>query len=94
VVGDLQFAYQPSTMPDIVPIRVNRGPVLTLWATIVAERLDHSPDTALTLWRFVAGSDACAKARSLGIADEPEEAAERREGVRCAHVRQPGFNRS
>jgi hypothetical protein len=31
------------------PIQVNRAPVLTLWATVVAERLGHSPETALTL---------------------------------------------
>ena len=50
-----------------LPIRVNRAPVLTLWATVVVERLGHPPDTALTLGRFVAGSSACAKARRLGI---------------------------
>ena len=26
------------------PIRVNRAPALTLWATLVAERLDHPPE--------------------------------------------------
>ena len=31
------------------PIRVNRAPVLTLWAAVVAERLGHRPDTALSL---------------------------------------------
>jgi hypothetical protein len=36
-------------------IRVNRAPVLTLWATVVAERLGFPPETALTLGRFVAG---------------------------------------
>jgi hypothetical protein len=60
-------------------IRVNRAPILTLWATIVAERLGYPPDTALTLGRFVAGSSARAKARSLGISDEAQEAVERRE---------------
>ncbi|HEY2501791.1 MAG TPA: hypothetical protein VGI68_10325, partial [Mycobacterium sp.] len=66
-------------MPTTVPIRVNRAPVLTLWATIVAERLGHPPDTALTLGRFVAGSSARAKARSLGISDDTQETAERSE---------------
>lgn len=61
------------------PIRVNRAPVLTLWATIVAKRLGYAPDTALTLGRFVAGSSARAKARSLGISDDTQEAAERSE---------------
>jgi hypothetical protein len=59
------------------PIRVNRAPVLTLWATVVAERLGHPPETALTLGRFVAGSSARAKARRLGISDEKQDAEER-----------------
>jgi len=42
-------------------------PVLTLWATVVAEQLGRLPETALTLSRFVAGSSARAKARRLGI---------------------------
>jgi len=40
------------------PIRVNRAPVLTLCAAIVAERLGNPPDTALTLGRAVSGSAA------------------------------------
>jgi hypothetical protein len=48
------------------PIRVNRAPVLTLWAAIVAERLGHPTDTALTLGRAVAGSAARVKARNIG----------------------------
>ncbi len=65
-------------MPDTPPpIRVNRAPVLTLWATVVAERLGHPPDTALTLGRAVAGSSARAKARSLGLVEEHLEAAAR-----------------
>ncbi len=63
--------------PAPPPIQVNRAPVLTLWATAVAERLGHPPDTALTLGRFVAGSSARAKARRLGIMDEALDAAER-----------------
>ena len=59
------------------PIRANRAPVLTLWATVVAERLGHPPETALNLGRFVAGSSARAKARSLGISDEKQDAEER-----------------
>ena len=60
------------------PIPVNRAPVLTLWAAVVAERLGHLPDTALTLGRFVAGSSARTKARRLGISDEKQDAEERR----------------
>ena len=59
-------------------VRVNRAPVLTLWAAVVAERLGHPPEAALALGRFVAGSSARAKARRLGLADEEQEAGERR----------------
>jgi hypothetical protein len=63
--------------PNPPPIRVNRAPVLTLWATVVAERLSYPAETALTLGRFVAGSSARAKARRLGIAEENQDAEER-----------------
>lgn len=49
-----------------MPLHVNRAPVLTLWATVVAGRLGHPSDTALTLGRAVAGSATRAKARSIG----------------------------
>jgi hypothetical protein len=65
----------PATPPP--PIRVNRAPVLTLWAAVVAERVGYPPETALTLGRFVAGSSARAKARRLGISDEKQDAEER-----------------
>jgi hypothetical protein len=58
------------------PIQVNRTPVLTLWAAIVAERLGHPPDTALSLASVVAGTAARAKARRLGIVDEWDRAAD------------------
>lgn len=51
-------------------VRVNRAPVLTLWAAVVAERLGHPPETALSLAGAVAGTAARAKARRLGIAEE------------------------
>jgi hypothetical protein len=51
-------------------IRVNRAPVLTLWAAVVAERLGHPPETALSLASAVAGTAARAKARRLGLAEE------------------------
>lgn len=60
-------------MADLpAPIRVNRAPVLTLWAAVVAKRLGHPPDTALSLANAVAGTAARAKARRLGIA-EPQD---------------------
>jgi hypothetical protein len=61
-------------MPAPAPIRINRAPVLTLWAAVVAERLGHPPDTALSLASAVAGTAARAKARRLGIAEDREMA--------------------
>src|SRR3954471_23555151 len=56
------------------PLPVNRAPVLTLWAAVVAERLGHPPDTALSLASAVAGTAARAKARRLGITEERDHA--------------------
>src|SRR3712207_5322637 len=66
-------AYGLAMLPqaDSLPaLRVNRAPVLTLWAAVVAERLGYPEETALTLGRAVAGASAQAKARHLGIAEE------------------------
>ncbi|MBI0538978.1 hypothetical protein D9599_25840 [Roseomonas sp. KE2513] len=59
-------------MSEADKIKVNRAPVLTLWAAIVAERLGHDADAAITLGRAVAGSSARIKARAIGI-EEPEK---------------------
>ena len=48
-------------------VEVNRAPVLTLWAAVVAMRLGFDRDEALTLGRVVAGLNAYAKGKSLGI---------------------------
>jgi hypothetical protein len=48
-------------------IKVNRAPVLTLWAAVVAERLGHSEAEALTLGKALAGLNAQSKGRRLGI---------------------------
>ena len=53
-------------------ITINRAPVLSLWAFVVARRLGHSKDTALTLAKAIAGMSAYAKAKSLGLAEERE----------------------
>ena len=53
--------------------------MLTLWATVVAERLGHPPDTALTLGQAVAGSSARIKARSIGLTRDSDQAAEKRQ---------------
>ena len=60
-------------MPSADVIQVNRAPVLTLWAAIVAERLGYPTPAALTLGRAVAGYSAQAKARRLGLVEEREE---------------------
>jgi hypothetical protein len=52
-------------------VQVNRAPVLTLWAAIVAERLGHGRATALTLGKAVAGLNAQSKGRRLGIFEAP-----------------------
>lgn len=57
-------------------IKVNRAPVLTLWAAVVAERLGHSRATALTLGKSVAGLNAQSKGRRLGIYEDQREADE------------------
>lgn len=54
-------------------IRVNRAPVLTLWAAIVAERLGHDEDAAITLGRAVAGASARVKARSIGLEERRDD---------------------
>jgi hypothetical protein len=63
-------------------VTVNRAPVLTLWAAIVAERLGFDRDEALTLGRAVAGLNAYAKGRSLGLFHpRPAEVKRRRRGL-------------
>lgn len=48
-------------------ISINRAPVLTMWAAVVAERLGFRRAEALTLGRAVAGLNAYAKGVSLGL---------------------------
>ena len=54
-------------------IKINRAPVLTLWAAVVAERLGYDEETALTLGKAVAGLNAQSKGRRLGIYEEKIE---------------------
>src|SRR4051795_12144324 len=54
-------------------IRINRAPVLTLWAAVVAERLGFDRATGLTLGQAVAGLSAYAKGVSLGIIEPSPE---------------------
>jgi len=48
-------------------IQINRAPVMTLWATVVAERLGYDSEAALSLGKAVAGLNAQSKGRRLGI---------------------------
>src|SRR5207302_3177288 len=58
-------------------ISINRAPVLTLWAAVVAQRLGFSEDEALTLGKALAGLNAQAKGRRLGIFKPHEEKAKK-----------------
>lgn len=57
-------------------LEVNRAPVMTLWAAVVAERLGFDRDEALTLGKTVAGLNAQAKGQRLGIFEPTERASE------------------
>jgi hypothetical protein len=63
-------------------IQINRAPVLTLWAAVVAERLGYAHDAALTFGRTIAGLNAASKAKGLGIAEERTEPARRKKPAR------------
>lgn len=54
-------------------IKINRAPVLTLWATIVAERLGYKKDEALTFGKAIAGLNAQSKGKRLGIYEEKKD---------------------
>lgn len=53
-------------------VQINRAPVLTLWAAVVAERLGYERDTALSFGKCVAGLNAQTKGRMLGIYGQPK----------------------
>ncbi len=57
-------------------LQINRAPLLTLWAAIVAERLGYPADAALTLGKSVAGLNAQSKGQRLGLFEKPKAAAE------------------
>lgn len=67
-------------------ISINRAPVLTLWATVVSERLGFDKDEALSLGKAVAGLNAQSKGRRLGIfkpqEEKPEKARKTEQGKR------------
>jgi len=57
----------PNRTKGTQQVKVNRAPVLTLWAAVVAERLGFDRGEALTMGRAVAGLNAYAKGLALGI---------------------------
>src|SRR3954452_15302934 len=68
-------------------IRINRAPVLMLWAAVVVQRLGFDRGTALTLGQAVAGLSAYDKSTSLmTIEPRPELVSEQSE--RLAEVEQ------
>lgn len=63
-------------------VAINRAPVLTLWAAVVAERLGFEWAEALSLGKAVSGLTAQSKGRHLGIfqpTPEPVKEARRTE---------------
>lgn len=52
---------------------INRAPVLTLWAAVVAARSGYDEDAALTLGHTLAGLNAQSKGRRLGIYEASTE---------------------
>ena len=65
-------------------IKINRAPVLTLWAVVVAQQLGYDRDAALTLGKAVAGLNAQSKGRSWGIFKPGEKPAEKEKGRKKA----------
>ena len=72
-----------------MPIEVNRAPVLTLWAAVVAEQLGHPPETALTLGRAVAGYAARVKARNIGREERKGDRDIDTPGLAVPHITAP-----
>ena len=68
-------------------LKINRAPVLTLWAAVVAERLGFNRDEALTLGRAVAGLNAYSKGKALGLFQPtPTKVKEQRKKLRPAEA--------
>lgn len=63
-------------------VKINRAPVMTLWAAVVAERLGYDADTALTLGKAVSGLNAQSKGQRLGIYDSDSGDEEDRQAER------------
>ena len=70
--------------------KINRAPVLTLWAAVVAERMGYDEETALTLGKAVAGLNAQSKGRRLGIYEEKSDE-EKKEDKQKEKAAKPEF---
>ena len=68
-------------------IKINRAPVMTLWAAVVAERLGYDEKTALTLGKSVAGLNAQSKGKKLGIYEEKSEEEKEKEAKKEKKVK-------
>lgn len=68
---------------------INRAPVLTLWASVVAMRQGYDEESALTLGQALAALNAQSKGRRLGIyeAGEKDAGTETRKQPAAAAVR-------
>jgi hypothetical protein len=68
-------------------VMINRAPVLTLWAAVVAEMLGFDNDEALTLGRAVAGLNAYSKGVAMGLFQPtPKALREQRQKIRRDEV--------
>jgi hypothetical protein len=79
----------PGAFESGTKITINRAPVLTLWAAMVAERLGYDRDEAVTLGRALAGLNAASKARSLGITRSGEPIAAGAEAAKKPEAAKP-----
>ena len=69
-------------------ILINRAPLLTLWAAVVAERLGFKHDEALSLGKALTGLNAQSKGQRLGIfKPTPKELKKARERERGEEFR-------
>lgn len=69
-------------------LTINRAPVLTLWAAVVAQRLGFRWDEALTLGRAVAELNAYSKGKALGLfKPAPKAVREARAKARAKRVK-------
>ena len=73
-------------------ILINRAPVLTLWAAVVAERLGFDWDESMTLGRAVAGLNAYSKGVSIGLFQpKPKQLRERKAALQQGETIQVGL---